>query len=359
MASAINAVKLPDLPLLPQMQHANVSTDVCNVRLSGVPKSGTTWLERIIGSIAENACKGDSSNAGGAALCKFESISPKTDHGRGFVAGPFSSASKCTHLDFSIHAKHTMADHLMSRVALAKPNKWPDFMSTGQVILDLCIDASPSLPAYSDACISKVGASFDTKIKVRRDVSSTKSFPQDFLIAILRDPRAVALSSCRFKFSKKALEDCPSATTDFRADTASLAMAWARAGASASHSHDKISVRTMQTLAVFFEDMKLNPLPAYESISGVLGLAGILGAEGLQTVADQSSVAAMAAAEQGHDKNAHWMERSYHVDSGMGAKVREGSVDGFLGAFGDEILGDMNRTMGELLPPELKKMYSL
>ena len=353
---AVNQVKLPELP------PANTGTlkGVCTVHVTGVPKSGTTWLERIIGSIAETACKNDASAAGSTVPCKFESISPRTPHGRGFVAGPFSAASKCAYVDFSIASKHTMANHLMSRVALAKPNKTPNFSSTGQTILELCTDASPSLPAYSDTCVSTLEATFHTTIKVPPPVASkNQRDSQDLLIGILRDPRAVALSSCRFKFPKKALEDCPSATSDFRADTASLAMLWTRTGASASHERSTRSATRRSALAVFFEGMKLNPMPAYEKIADVMGLADLLGEAGLQSVADESSVAAMAAAEKDHDKNAHWMDRSYHVNYGMGAKVREGSVDGFMEAFGDEILGKMNRTMIELLPPNLKQMYGL
>lgn len=358
MASAVNVVKLPEVPPMNNPMHP---TGVCNLHLSGVPKSGTTWLERILGSIAENACTTNAGSAkGGEPACKFQSISPRTPHGRGFLAGPFSSAvSKCTYIDFSISQKHTMGGHLMSRVALAKPKKTPGFVSTGQVILDLCINAKPSLPAYSDACLSKMKISLGAHIKTTsHGHGNGESANADMLLAILRDPRAVALSSCRFKFPKKALTECPSATSDFRADTATLAMAWARAGGSASHDM-AVSTAESMMLSLFFEDMKANPTRSYRRIADMMGLANVLGDDGLANVARESSVEAMATAESKHSRDTHWLERSYHVDRGMGAKVREGSVDGFMEAFAGPILEDMDRAMNELLPSELLEMYGL
>ena len=48
-----------------------------------------------------------------------------------------------------------------------------------------------------------------------------QDYAESLLVSILRDPRAVALSSCYFKYPHVTLHKCSAATTDFREDTAS------------------------------------------------------------------------------------------------------------------------------------------
>ena len=173
-----------------------------------------------------------------------------------------------------------------------------------------------------------------------------QEYAQSLLVSILRDPRAVALSSCHFKYPQVALEKCMAATADFREDTATLAFEW-RLLASLRSAND--------TLTLHFEDMKEDPLAALTQLIGFLGVGQSVDDRAARALVAATSVQELAKEEQEHSAN--WLKRTAHRDGPSELKVRSGTSAGFLDAFSEAMLRGMNATMRELLPQELLGMY--
>ena len=83
----------------------------------------------------------------------------------------------------------------------------------------------------------------------------------------------------------------------------------------------------------------------------------IIGDHAVQQLVDSTTVDALAKEEQKHKAN--WLKHTYDTYKLHADKIRSGSTRGFIAEFGQRTLLQMNRTMAELLPPELLRMYHL
>ena len=92
-----------------------------------------------------------------------------------------------------------------------------------------------------------------------------------------------------------------------------------------------------------------------EKLIAFLGMDTSIDGRAMQQLVDSTTVDALAAEEQ--QQTASWLKRATHREGPSEQKVRSGAAAAFLTEFEESIRVQMNRTMVELLPPELLRMY--
>jgi hypothetical protein len=295
----------------------------CEINLTSLLKSGSTWTEVVVLMLAERACKNDpgchytEDHAAGKAMnARTVGFSLTTDNER--------SRSPCNAtVHFNAALKHSFWGLSFYRIGIAKSRS---FFS--QITVH-CVDAN--IKVGSDQCVAAVAkAAPEPMNKVAMETRWLS-------LACLRDPRAVAVSECHWMGPSWSKNDsCREAQEGFATlvyATAFLYHYWTEVVPSRAH-------------LVIYEKLLLDPAAQYRQIADFMGLGPLLTDAEIKDIAEATTAAALAEREAngtllGKTKvsqfnGKHKIEETRNSGDkvgfvGMdGAKVFRGTAKGFL-----------------------------
>eukprot|EP00750_Incisomonas_marina_P018215 INCI2760.2.p1 GENE.INCI2760.2~~INCI2760.2.p1 ORF type:complete len:363 (-),score=53.48 INCI2760.2:237-1325(-) len=330
----------------------------CQIELTSLLKSGSTWTEIITLMLAERACSNDPDctfkeihSRGRAANNRTIGFALRTDNERDNVQWEMCNKS----IVFNSAQKHNFWGTSFYREGVSAHRSFFSLLERECVNKDIPLD--------SEACVKALST-------VAPDMLRKKSMHTEWLtIACLRDPRAVAVSECHWmgRGFDENRPPCSETTTKF--DTLVYATAFLY--------HYWKAVLPRRSHLMVYEKMIQNPVAEYRLLADFMGVSPLLSDADIAEIASETTATALARKEAegkllGKTKvskfNPTQKVKSYkktaaddHVGfEGLeGAKVFRGTAKGFMEDVSEEELSGMNNKMRKYLPNELLELYGV
>lgn len=249
----------------------------CEVELTSMLKSGSTWTEIIVLMMSEKACSNDPSCSfmktharGKAAHNRTVGFHLITDHEREDTEWDMCNAT----IHFNSATKHTFLGSSFYREGVRESKSFFGLISKH------CVAKNISLTG--DECLDAMVKAAPDKMRVH--LRHTKWLT----VACLRDPRAVAVSECHWMGrGVTGKKPCAETTDNFKTlvyATAFLYNYWTHVLPSRSH-------------LVIYERLLANPVKEYRSLAHFLGVSELLSDDEVNDIVEQTTATALAKKE--------------------------------------------------------------